>query len=67
MLFRRTYERGFRDGAKLAVEVLETVIQGLVEEREEELCACSPGGTDCGDELPDFHSKPLTDWYLRGR
>jgi hypothetical protein len=66
MLFKRTYERGYRDGARLAVEVVEKEIEGLVEEREDELCACSPGGTDAEDELPEFHSKPQSDWYLGG-
>ncbi|MDD4987038.1 MAG: hypothetical protein PHQ43_14975 [Dehalococcoidales bacterium] len=58
MLFKRAYERGFRDGARLAVEVVEEVLQAMKEEREEELCACSPGGTDAEDELPEFHSIP---------
>lgn len=54
MLWKRTYERGYRDGmregARIALEAFEETIRAMEAQREAELAEVSPGGTDCGDE-----------------
>jgi hypothetical protein len=57
-MFKRAYERGFRDGARLATEVVEAVLAEMREKEGnppgelsiEELRKISPGGTDSGED-----------------
>lgn len=48
--YNKGYNKGLEDGANLAIEVMQEVIKVREWVEEDDVCACSPGGTDCGDD-----------------